>query len=171
MTLEQLQKIAVNTKLSRLELFYPFLIKYMTQYEIDSKGRISAFIAQVLHESGGFRYTSEIASGKAYENRKDLGNAKAGDGVRFKGRGLIQITGRSNYAKISVSTGIDFLNHPELLETIENATMSACWWWNSRGLNKYADLGKFNDITKIINGGYNGMEERQKYYDLARKVL
>jgi len=171
MTLEQLKRIATHASQRRLELVYPFLIKYMTMYDISTKARISAFIAQVIHESGSFNYFAEIASGKSYEGRKDLGNTQKGDGVKFKGRGLIQITGRSNYEQISKATGIDFLNNSTLLETPENAVMSACWWWNSRNLNVLADAYQFTAITHKINGGENGLKERLFYYKLAQSTL
>lgn len=171
MTLEQLHKIAPASPVKRLEVFYPFLIKYMTAYGIDTTARVSAFVAQIVHESGSFKYTQEIASGAAYEGRKDLGNIKAGDGKRFKGRGLIQITGRANYEQISKFTGIDFVLNPAMLETPEYAVMSACWWWNSRSLNALADKYMFTAITKVINGGFNGLEERKAIYKTAQKVL
>ena len=171
MTLDQLKKIALHARTRRLETIYPFLIKYMTMYDISTKARISAFIAQVIHESCSFVYMAEIASGKAYEGRKDLGNIQKGDGVKYKGRGLIQITGRSNYEQISKATGIDFLNNPTLLETPENAVMSACWWWNSRNLNVLADAYQFTAITRKINGGENGLKERLFYYKLAQNTL
>ena len=171
MTLAQLKRISTRTSQRKLELLYPFLIKYMTVYDISTKARISAFIAQVIHESGSFNYFAEIASGKAYEGRKDLGNIQKGDGIKYKGRGLIQITGRSNYEQISKATGIDFLNNPTLLETPENAVMSACWWWNSRNLNVLADAYQFTAITRKINGGENGLKERLFYYKLAQNTL
>ena len=171
MTLDQLKKIALHARTRRLETIYPFLIKYMTMYDISTKARISAFIAQVIHESGSFNYFTEIASGKAYEGRKDLGNVQKGDGVKYKGRGLIQITGRSNYAQISKATGIDFLNNPQLLQIAENAVMSACWWWDSRNLNVLADAYQFTKITHVINGGENGLKERKEIYTLAQKIL
>lgn len=170
MTLDQLKKICVNGG-KRNDIFYPYLIKFLTKYEINTNARITAFLAQVIHESGSFRYVAEIASGMAYEGRKDLGNVKFGDGKRFKGRGLIQITGRSNYDQVSKALGIDFVNTPLLLEQTEYAVESACWWWKSHGLNELADTYEFDRITKRINGGYNGKKERDELYNLARKIL
>jgi len=171
MTLDQLRKIAIHAGEKRLELVYPFLIKYLTIYDISTKARISAFLAQVVHESGSFNYFAEIASGAAYEGRINLGNTQKGDGVKYKGRGLIQITGRNNYAQISKATGIDFLNNPMLLETPENSVMSACWWWNNRNLNVLADNYEIIKITHVINGGENGLKDRQEIYALANKIL
>lgn len=143
----------------------------MAMYGISTRLRQAAFISQILHESACFLYVKEIASGEAYEGRKDLGNTIAGDGRRFKGRGLIQITGRTNYQAISKAFNIDFVNKPELLQTNDNAVRSACWWWQQHGLNEQADKGNIKPITKIINGGYNGLKERLGYYNKALEVI
>ena len=171
MTTEQLKNIATYATHANVILYAPLLSKYMAEYGITGKMRMSAFIAQIIHESGSFRYTREIASGAAYEGRKNLGNVFKGDGVRFKGRGLIQITGRDNYGEISKVFGVDFTANPELLEQPEWAVKSACWWWNNKGLNRLADMGKFREITKIINGGFNGLADREKWYSKALSVL
>lgn len=156
---------------ARVSMFLPYLNKYMYRYGISTRMRVCHFLAQIAHESGELRYTKEIASGKEYEGRKDLGNTQKGDGVRFKGRGLIQITGRANYKQISKATGVDFENHPEWLECPQWATMSACWWWNNRGLNALADRDELTNITKQINGGKNGLQDRLKYLGRAKKVI
>ncbi|MBO5387618.1 MAG: hypothetical protein J6A59_05690 [Lachnospiraceae bacterium] len=117
------------------------------------------------------RYVEEIASGKKYEGRKDLGNTQKGDGMRFKGRGLIQITGRANYTELSNDVGINFVSQPLLLSLPEYAVMSACWFWDKRKLNKYADAGEFKEITRRINGGYNGLEDREKLYHNCKRML
>lgn len=171
MTKEQFKSIAIYATKANVETFYPLLTKFMADYNIVGKLREAAFLAQIIHESGSFKYTKEIASGKAYEGRKDLGNVNAGDGVRFKGRGLIQITGRANYQDITECFGVEFVDNPELLEQPEWAARSACWWWNDRGLNRLADAGKFIEITKRINGGTNGLKDRQEYYNRAMEVL
>ncbi|MCL1936785.1 MAG: hypothetical protein FWF52_00105 [Candidatus Azobacteroides sp.] len=118
--------------------YIPYLSQYLPQYGIVSDKQIAAFFAQIGHESGHLKYNKETASGTAYEGRKDLGNIYPGDGVKFKGRGLLQITGRSNYEKAAKALGIDCVNHPELLEQPEWAVKSACWWWANAGLNKIA---------------------------------
>lgn len=138
----------------------------MKQYGIDTPVRQAAFLSQLAHESGRFYYVEEIASGKAYEGRKDLGNTQPGDGVRFKGRGLIQLTGRSNYRQLSQQLGVDFENNPELLKTPQYAVQSACWFWDSRNLNELADVRDIRAITKRINGGYNGFADREALYKL-----
>jgi len=144
-------------------------------FEINTPLRIAAFIAQVGHESGKFRYVKEIWGPmpwqEKYEGRADLGNTEPGDGKRFMGRGLIQITGRANYAQCGSWLGLDLISKPELLEQPEHAAMSAAWYWSSRRLNNLADIGDFRRITKKINGGYNGLEERQMFYDRALDCL
>lgn len=155
----------------RAETFLEPMNAAMDEFEINTPARQAAFLAQIAHESGSLRYVKEIASGDAYEGRGDLGNTQEGDGVRFKGRGLIQITGRANYAQCGAALGLDLLAEPELLETPENACRSAAWFWHSRGLNELADAGEFRLITKRINGGYNGLSDRQAYYIKAKEVL
>lgn len=143
----------------------------MVRYEINTPKRIQHFLSQVLHESMNLYYVKEIASGKAYEGRKDLGNINAGDGVRYKGRGFIQITGRANYASLSKDLGVDFISNPELLETPEYAALSAGWFWNKKGLNKLADKDDAIGITKIINGGKTGLTDRLKKLSIVKSVV
>ena len=129
------------------------------------------FLAQIGHESGQLRYVQEIASGEAYEGRTDLGNTEPGDGVKYKGRGLIQITGKTNYLLCSIALDLDLLNLPELLEQPKYAALSAGWFWYNKNLNSLADLGMFKQITKRINGGYNGYADRYKLYQRAFEVI
>ena len=130
-------------------------------------------IAQLAHESAGFKYSEEIASGAAYEGRRDLGNTQPGDGTRFKGRGYIQLTGRANYDAAGKSLGLDLVNKPELAAKPENAARIAAWYWSSRGLNKHADGSQagFDQITRRINGGFNGKADRDQYFHRALGVL
>ena len=169
-TPEELAKIIPNAS-NRVELFWQPLTAAMDEFEIDNPARQAAFLAQVAHESGGFRYVRELASGAAYEGRADLGNTESGDGVRYRGRGLIQITGRANYRDCSAALGVDFIASPELLESPEMACRSAAWFWKTHGLNELADKGDFKLITKRINGGYNGYQDRLAYYERAQRVL
>ena len=167
---EILLKIMPNANHNgRLDAMLPYLLDGMKKYSINTKLRENHFIAQLAHESGEFRYMEELASGAAYEGRKDLGNTEKGDGVKFKGRGLIQLTGRANYAAIGKGLCVDFISDPELLETPQYAALSACWFWNSRGLNVLADADDILRITKKINGGTNGLAQRQMYLDRAKK--
>jgi len=134
-------------------------------YHINTPLRLAHFLAQIDHESGGFKYLTELGN-KAYfdkyEGRKDLGNTEVGDGFRFRGRGYIQVTGRYNYLALSKDTGIDFVNNPDLLATEVNAILSACWFWSKKGLNALADKDDLIGITKRVNGGTNGLEDRRK---------
>jgi putative chitinase len=155
----------------RVERFEPHINHAMTDFEIDNTLRIGAFIAQVAHESGELRYVRELASGESYEGRLDLGNTEPGDGPRFRGRGLIQITGRHNYQQCGNALGQNLLSRPELLEEPEYASRSAAWFWSSRGLNELADKEDFRLITKRINGGYTHYKQRYAYYMKALKVL
>lgn len=158
------------------EKFLPVLNELMPKYGIDSVLRVSAFLAQIAHESGSLRYVKEIASGEAYDIGRlaaRLGNTPEvdGDGQRYKGRGLIQITGHDNYERTGRALSLDLLKSPELLETTQYAVESACWWWKQQGLNELADKGDFRRITKVINGGYNGLASREAFYNVALKEL
>ena len=165
-----LLKIMPHAK-SRVQDFLEPLNAAMREFHINTPVRQAAFLAQIANESGELRYVKEIASGAAYEGRKDLGNTQPGDGMRYKGRGLIQITGRNNYAECGKAMGVDLITNPELLETNDLACRSAAWFWASRGLNDLADKGDFYRITKRINGGTNGLKERQAYYAKAMLFL
>lgn len=170
LTADDLAKIYATT-VTQPNIYIDWLNIYMPKYGITTPSRVTAFLAQIGHESARLYHTEERASGQAYEHRKSLGNNKPGDGVRYKGRGLIQITGKYNYTKLSEATGIDFLNNPTWLTEPEYAVMSACWFWQVNGLNELADKGNFKLITKRINGGYNGLEDREMLYDKAKRVL
>lgn len=141
------------------------------EYGIDTPARTAAFIAQLAHESGSLKFVRELAAVDAYEGRKDLGNTQPGDGRRFKGRGLIQITGRANYAACGQALGLDLIDDPALLEQPGPACRSAGWFWSTRKLNALADAGDFEKITRRINGGLNGYADRLAYYERAKTVL
>lgn len=172
-TIDQLKKIIPYAG-PRAVVFLAPLNDVMTEFGIDTPARQAAFLAQVAHESGSLRYVREIAEGSAYEGRVDLGNTELGDGPRFKGRGLIQITGRTNYRTCSKALYGDdetLQLHPELLEDVVPACRSAAWFWWSHGLNSTADAGDFRKISRVINGGFNGYDERLAYYQRAKTVL
>lgn len=175
-TKEQLKRIAIYATPANIETFYPLLCKYMPMYGIVSRMRIISFLAQIIHESGSFKYTKELASGKAYDTGRlaaKLGNTPEadGDGQKYKGRGLIQITGTANYRLASKALGVDLLAYPEKLETPDLAVKSACWWWKEHGLNELADRCEFKAITRKINGGYNGYEDRLRWYNKGLEVI
>jgi predicted chitinase len=151
--------------------YLPFIQQAMQEFEITSYLREAAFLAQLAHESGELRYMEEIASGAAYEGRKDLGNTQPGDGKRYKGRGPIQLTGRANYQKYGDLLGIDLINNPTVAATKEVGFRIAGQFWKLNGLNPLADQQDFKQITKRINGGYNGLDDRTKYYNRAKQVL
>ncbi len=156
-------------------VFVPVLNTAMNRYQIVGPKRVAAFIAQIGHESGQLRYVIEIwgptAAQMRYEGRADLGNTQPGDGSKYRGRGLIQITGRANYKACGDALGLELINHPELLEKPQHACMSAAWFWATKGLSTLADEGKFETITRRINGGLNGLADRQMLYARALKVL
>lgn len=127
-----------QTPVLKLQEVVPYLNITLKQYEINTPLRISHFLAQVLHESGGFKFSEEIASGEPYEGRKDLGNTNTGDGKLFKGRGYIQITGRYNYKLYSDYKGIDFLSNPKLLATPQYAMDSAGWFWDTKKTKQFS---------------------------------
>ena len=156
---------------SRANDFAEPLEECFAQFDICSLMRNAAFLAQVCEESGSLRFTKELADGTAYEGRADLGNTELGDGQRFKGRWLLQITGRTNYRACCSALGLDLLSHPELLEEPEGAAKSAGWYWSSRQLNRFADRDQFGALTKAINGGFNGLDDRIGHWLRIRKVL
>ncbi len=156
--------------------------KYKTlfnKYDLNTPLRIAHFMAQIEHESAGFKHLKELGS-HAYLDKYDTGKlAKAlgntpeddDDGQKYRGRGYIQITGLSNYKELSKDTGIDFVNNPELLEQEVNAMVSALRFWNKRKLNSFADKDDVKSITKRINGGYNGLKDRIEKLDKWKKAL
>lgn len=151
--------------------YVPIINKWSQTFDITTPRRMAHFLAQIAHESAELRYTKELASGRQYEGRKDLGNIQKGDGVRYKGRGLIQITGRANYKKYADFCGFDVVADPELLELPLGATKSAMWYWQTHGLNQLADRDDDLAITKRINGGTNGLADRRKYLERAKRVF
>lgn len=143
----------------------------LDQYQINSRQRIAHFMAQVTHECAGFRTTEEFASGAAYEGRSDLGNTQPGDGRRYKGRGLIQLTGRANYHDIGTVLGLPLEEEPELAAEPENALKIACEYWQARAINDAADDDDLIRATRLVNGGLNGLDDRRHYLQKARTAL
>jgi putative chitinase len=171
---QQMLQVMPYVPHDKVDLYLDCLNKAMVEAKIDSKLRAAAFLAQLSHESCGLKYFEEIASGEAYEGRKDLGNVYPGDGKKFKGReGPIQLTGRSNYSKAGSALGLDLEGNPELAATPEVGFRVACWYWTTHNLNALADKGPvaFDTITKVINGGLNGKADRDRLYAIATKVL
>lgn len=179
--------------------FVPALNAAMARFKINSPVRMAAFIAQVGHESGQLTRMVENLNYSAdrlqtvWPNRFDaalaaqvarkpeqianivyagrMGNTLPGDGWKYRGRGLIQLTGANNYRAAGAALGLDLVNHPELVEQPETAALVAGWFWQSNGLNELADAGQFDKITRAINGGLNGQADRVALRDVAVKVL
>ena len=181
-TNEQLQAIMPGLPAAKRTLYLPFLQGALTEFGINTPAREAAFAAQVAHESGQFRFMEEIwgptDAQKRYEPvttlSERLGNTDPGDGKRFKGRGPIQITGRDNYRRFGGLLGLDLVASPERASTPEVAFRIAALFWQKNGLNELADAASapaFVQITKRINGGLNGLADRQKFYDAACRVF
>lgn len=143
----------------------------LDSYDINTRLRIAHFMGQVTHECAGFRTTEEFASGAAYESRIDLGNTEKGDGKRYKGRGLIQLTGRANYRKIGGILGLALEDNPELASEPATSLKIACEYWKMRKINAPADRDDLISATKLVNGGLNGLEDRRKYLQKAKAAL
>ncbi len=170
-SVDELRKVMPTLSADKAARYLPYLNSAMAEAGINTPKRQAAFLAQLAHESGQLRYMEEIASGAAYEGRRDLGNTQPGDGKRFKGRGPIQLTGRANYEKAGKALGIDLVSNPTRAADPDIAFRIATWYWSSRNLNQYADAGNFSAITYRINGGYNGAADRNRYYATAMNVL
>lgn len=161
LTAEQLHTAMPYATPPNINRFLAPLRTTMAKHGIDTPLRMAQFLAQVAHESGSLRYTEEIASGSAYEGRKDLGNTEIGDGPAFKGRGLIQITGRANYQAFYEATGIDVVSNPALVANDPIlAAETAGWFWAKHNLNVLADENNPTAITRAINGGLLGLPDR-----------
>lgn len=169
LTLAQLQGCMPYAD-DRASIYVECLNTAMLEFQIDTLLRQACFLAQVAHESGSLKYTLELADGRDYEGRADLGNTQPGDGPKYKGRGLLQVTGRTNTTACLAALG----RRPEdrdYLLTPMGASRSAAWFWQSKGLNEIADQGRFWSISKIINGGTNGLDDRIQHYCRCRKAL
>lgn len=160
---------ATGSAIIRASEFTPHLIFTGESYEINTKQRLAHFFAQIGHESGSLRYVRELWGPtpvqKRYEGRKDLGNTQAGDGAKFRGHGLIQVTGRKNHAAARDALRKRFMQvpdfevYPDALELPRWASLSAGWYWDSRSLNKLADADDFDGICDLINRGHKTEEE------------
>jgi putative chitinase len=162
----------------KLAIFCDPLNSAMQEYGIDTPIRQQSFLAQIAHESGQLRFVREIwgptPAQMRYEGRADLGNTEPGDGYRYMGRGLIQVTGRDNYRRCSIAlygNPHTLIDQPELLEEPLPAARSAGWYWDSRKLNDVADAGDFERLTRRINGGLNGYEDRLAALHRAQQVI
>ena len=159
-----------------IDKYLSWMNKFASDYGIVTPLRWAHYLAQIAVESGELRYSEEIASGAAYDTGRlaqRLGNTpqKDGDGQKYKGRGLIQLTGRTNYKLYSAAIGYDFTKHPEQVAMPGNAVRSSMWFWKRNGLNELADKDLVDAITKRINGGYNAIDKRKEYLSKAKDAL
>lgn len=180
MELSKLQSICkTDAGKKRCEVFAPLLAQIMPIWGINTLQRQAMFIAQVMHESGEFRYLAELGNDNylAYLDTgnvaKRLGNTPEadGDGQLYKGRGLIQITGRANYMRCGHALQLQLLKNPQLLENPRHAVASACWFWFDKKLNQFADTNQITACTKRINGGINGLDDRKEYWKRAKLAM
>ena len=176
-TLPQLRAVMPELPLAKAELYIAPLNRAMAEFKIDDRLRICAFLGQVAGESGELAWFQEFASGWEYDISvnprlaRELGNLKVGDGPRYKGRGPIQLTGRSNYVACGKALGIDLVDNPNLAIQPSIAFRTAGWFWSTHGLNQLADQEDYRGITLRINGGYNGYAARLAFYEHALAVF
>lgn len=169
-----LSLLYLRAKDSDVADFSPRLLQVMANRHIDTPLRQAHFLAQVGHESGEFRFRAEIANGEAYQGRVDLGNLQPGDGRKFKGRGLIQLTGRANYGDYGRAIGreAELLDKPELVESDPELCVDvAGWFWAKKNLNTFADADDLTTLTKRVNGGLNGIDDRRRLLLRAKALL
>jgi len=199
LTKEQLSQIIPGNPY--LDHWHDSLSQALPDYEINTPKRVAAFLAQCGHESGGFTaikenlnykaeslvkvwpkyfnasnandyaHNQEKIANRAYANRMGNGSEESGDGFKFCGRGLIQLTGRSNYQAFADSIQISIDDASEYLKTFEGCVQSACWFWEANNLNKWADADDIEKMTKIINGGTLGLDDRTRRYQQALQIL
>ena len=200
LTLQQLRQIL--PKNPYVNHWYEVLSQLLPDYDINTEDRIAYFLAQCVHESGGFMFLQEnlnykaeslvrvwphyfpdmeIAreyekkpqkiANRAYANRMGNGDEESGDGWKYCGRGLIQITGKTNYEWFAASINVSPEEASEYLQTFEGAAQSACWFWEQNKLNAYADEGDIVTMTKRINGGTLGLDDRRNHYESIKRIL
>lgn len=171
LTKEILKTLCPQGKDTIIDGVVTYFNKYAEDYGVTSPLRMAHFFAQAAHEADNFKTLEEYASGAAYEGRKDLGNIHKGDGRRYKGRGMFQLTGRANYKEYGDKLGIDLINNPELAATAEVSVRTALEYWKKKNLNTYADKNDIMTITKRINGGRNGLADRQYKLKKAKELI
>lgn len=185
-TEEKLKKVFKNASSEKIKLYTEAFNRVFPQFEINSPKRIAAFLGQIAVESGELKYDKELASkwnkknvkdpsepiGSLYEGRKNLGNTQKGDGPKFIGRGILQLTGRANYESYGKKLGLDLLTNPELVCTPEVSVKVACQYFKDRGLLALADAWNLDEITRRVNGNAKlHLEQRIAYSEMAKKIL
>lgn len=152
----------------------PAMPELLTRYDITTARRIEHFLAQAAHESAGFTTTEELGGASyfaRYDGRADLGNTKAGDGARYHGRGIFQLTGRANYQRYGQRLGLDLIGKPELAAEPVTSLEIACLYWSDRKIGPMADEDDLYRVTRAINGGTNGLADRRRYLTLAKREV
>jgi putative chitinase len=167
---DALRHVCPNLDAAQAERIADGLGEAFVRFEINTPRRAAMAVAQWAHESDHFRTATEYASGDAYEGRRDLGNTRPGDGRRFKGRGRIQVTGRANYERVAQGLGLDCVNRPDLLAVSPYTELASGFWWSANGCNALCDRDDFLALTRRINGGTNGLEDRKRLYARALTV-
>jgi putative chitinase len=183
-----LKSIAPRAAIKLLNPIADNMTHWFPIFNIDTKEEARHFLAQAAHETDSFNSLTEYASGKAYEGRRDLGNINPGDGVKYKGRGIFQTTGLTNYHHLDTLDAhpVSFELNPELLSQPYYAVWSACVFWNDRHLSDIANMPDYSRIysklmkkeltpieyiTLRINGRQNGIVERRSFYERAKKII
>lgn len=169
----QVKRIMPKAMGTRVKEFVESFNKYAGRFEINTPLRVAHYIAQVAHETGQLKWLEEIASGQAYEGRKDLGNTQKGDGRRFKGRGYLQTTGRANYQAYASSVFCvgDLMAHPEWLAQQPGCQKASMFFWWKNKINQEADRDDCRGVTRKVNGGYNHYAERAQFTRMAKSVF
>lgn len=176
-TREQLYKIIGDY--NRVDRYLHYINKYLDVFEINTPLRASHFIAQCCHETAGFKFMKEQGKVNYFSKydkgslAKMLGNTKKGDGWKYRGRGFLMLTGRANYQSYQNSEYCkgNIMEKPELLEGQNGSVKSGMWWWLVHGLNELADKDDIVKITKKVNGGLNGIDDRKNWFGICKKVL
>lgn len=175
LTAAVLKKIAPAAKAGLVDRLADGMNRHLPVYGMTDLGEVQMFLAQAAHESMGFSTMYELwgptPAQKRYEGRRDLGNVQAGDGYRFRGRGIFQLTGRENYRIYGAALGLPLENNPALAADPFHAVRIACEYWKRRKIGAVARGGNFVAVTRLINGGTNGIEDRRRLFDLARKIV
>jgi putative chitinase len=179
LTVEQFRAACPRLTEEKAVAYLPLMMAACAEFGITTPLRLASWLAQAGHESGSFRYLKEIWGPTAAQLKYEppsgvatsLGNLEPGDGYKFRGRGPIQVTGRHNYEKASKALGMNLITHPELAAEPESAFRISAWWWKEHGCNEIADTGNVRALTRRINGGTNGLRDREQRFDLACQVL
>lgn len=173
-TLDQLEEIFPNGKIKWFQCLIDNYNDILNEHDIDTRLRVTHFLAQCAQETGGYIGFDEDPHHRIsddYEGNIDLGNSKKGDGYLYRGRGPIQLTGRSNYEWIGGKIGVDLISNPDKLLEPLNGWLASAAFWKGMKINKYADMDSVYDVTKHINGGINGLHEREEWTEKLKRYF